>query len=224
MPRCAISRICGFRRIPIALALASAVALVPDGAGWSDDRPVRGQKDVRSLLELRRDKVVLQEYDISCGAAALATILVYQHGDAVAEETIAKSMLQHTAVDTVRARLGFSLLDLKRYAERRGYAADGYAEVTLADLRQMGPAIVRVHINVYDHFVVFRGLQDDRVLLADPAFGNRTMRIDEFVAAWRDQVAFFVSRPDGQSSPDRLSSKPRDFIVPSKQAIRAALG
>jgi hypothetical protein len=178
---------------------------------------------VRSLIELRRDKVVLQEYDISCGAAALATVLAYQHGDAVAEATIAKSMLAHTEVGTVRARLGFSLLDLKRYAERRGYAADGYAGVNLADLREMGPAIVRVRINVYDHFVVFRGGQGDRVLLADPAFGNRTMRVDEFVAVWRDNVAFVVSRPDGRSSPDRLSGEPGDFIVPSKQAIRAAL-
>jgi uncharacterized protein len=224
MPRSAIPPLTWPCRVAAVLALAVALAVLPVRTGWCDERPARGHKDVRSLLELRRDKVVLQEYDISCGAAALATVLVYQHGDAVAEETIARSMLQHTEVDTVRARLGFSLLDLKRYAERRGYAADGYAGVTLADLRQMGPAIVRVHINVYDHFVVFRGIQGDRVLLADPAFGNRTMRIDEFVAAWRDQVAFFVSRLDGQAPPDRLSSEPRDFIVPSKQAVRAALG
>jgi predicted double-glycine peptidase len=214
------------RRRPMLLAwaLACLIPLLPGPVAHGDEQPARGHKNVRSLVELRRDKVVMQQYDISCGAAALATILVYQHGETVSEKTIAKAMLQSTQVDQVRSRLGFSLLVLKNYAERRGYAADGYAGMTLDDLRAIGPAIVRVHLNIYDHFVVFRGMHEDRVLLADPAFGNRTMRVDEFAAVWRDRIAFVVGRHDGRLSPDRLSSEPRDFIVPSKEALRAALG
>ncbi len=34
-----------------------------------------GRQPVRSLLELRQDKVVVQKWDLSCGAAALATLL-----------------------------------------------------------------------------------------------------------------------------------------------------
>jgi uncharacterized protein len=37
---------------------------------------------------------------------------------------------------------GFSLLDLKQYAEGRGYLAYGYGELTMDDLARLGPAIV----------------------------------------------------------------------------------
>lgn len=102
----------------------------------------RGVKQVVSFLELRETNVTLQEYDISCGAAALATILRYQHGDMVSEREVARAMLGHTDSELVRARLGFSLLDLKNYAEDRGYVAEGYGGLSLAVLISFGPAIV----------------------------------------------------------------------------------
>ena len=39
---------------------------------------------------MRHDKVVVQEWDLSCGAAALATILNHQYDDPVSEREIAK--------------------------------------------------------------------------------------------------------------------------------------
>jgi predicted double-glycine peptidase len=44
---------------------------------------------VRSLLEMRQQNVVVQQWDTSCGAAALATLLRYQHGLDAAEKEIA---------------------------------------------------------------------------------------------------------------------------------------
>ena len=38
---------------------------------------------------MRHDNVVVQEWDLSCGAAALATILNYQYDDPVSEREIA---------------------------------------------------------------------------------------------------------------------------------------
>src|SRR3712207_6814212 len=52
--------------------LASPPAAAEDGR--------RGVMQVRSLLGLRHDKVVRQRWELSCGAAALATILAYQDG------------------------------------------------------------------------------------------------------------------------------------------------
>ncbi|MDH5749887.1 MAG: hypothetical protein OEY85_11320, partial [Rhodospirillales bacterium] len=40
-----------------------------------------GPASVRSLLEDRRQNVILQQWDLSCAAAALATVLRYQHGE-----------------------------------------------------------------------------------------------------------------------------------------------
>jgi predicted double-glycine peptidase len=35
---------------------------------------------VRSLMQLRNDRVVRQQWDLSCGAAVVATLLTYQLG------------------------------------------------------------------------------------------------------------------------------------------------
>ena len=41
------------------------------------------------------------------------------------------------------------------------------------------PTIVPVHLMGYSHLVVFRGIESDRVLLADPAFGNGRQLVEE---------------------------------------------
>ena len=52
--------------------------------------PADAQAPVKSLLEVRQDRVTVQQWDLSCGAAALATLLKYQYGDPVSERDIAK--------------------------------------------------------------------------------------------------------------------------------------
>ncbi len=183
----------------------------------------RGVKQVRSFLELRHDKVVRQRWDLSCGAAALATILAYQHGDPVPEATVAKAMLQQTDSRLVQARLGFSLLDLKRFVEERGYAGTGYAEVTIDDLVDLAPAIVPVRFSTYDHFVVFRGRLGRQVVLADPAYGNRIMSVTAFEKAWQKSMAFVVERRGNARSRDRLTAQPDDFRILPGAKLRAIL-
>jgi predicted double-glycine peptidase len=178
---------------------------------------------VQSLLEIRREKVVVQQWDISCGAAALATILAYQHGDPVPEKAIAETMLRRTDPLRVKYRGGFSLLDLKRFAESRGYTADGYMQVSLENLVEFGPSIVPVSTSGYNHFVVFRGVAGDQVLLADPAFGNRTLTIEQFEKAWVANTAFVVSRTDGKPAPNQLIPRQSDFVAPSGITLRTAI-
>lgn len=209
------------------LSLAAAVALIaaavscPPATHAGETRD--GVKIVRSMLEIRRDKVVIQEWDLSCGAAALATILKYQHADSVTEKDIARAMLAKTDSELVRKRLGFSLLDLKRFVDSRGYAGDGYGELDLSDLIEIGPAIVPIHLRTYDHFVVFRGVGAGRVVLADPAYGNRTMPLDEFLRVWRNRVAFVVGRRDGRPAPNRLTVGSEDPVIVPRTSIRTAL-
>jgi predicted double-glycine peptidase len=174
---------------------------------------------VRSFLEARQDKVVMQKWDLSCGAAALATILTYEQGDHVTERDIAATLLKHTSIERVQQQLGFSLLDLKRYAEGRGFIAQGYGNLTMDDLEKLGPTIVPVRLRDFNHFVVFRGVWGDRVLLADPAFGNRTMPVEKFKDIWQRNLGFTVARADGAPTPNRLQASPGDFWAysPSEQ-------
>ena len=138
---------------------ALALGLLLPGSSVLIGKAQAEAKTVRSFEEIRRKGVVIQEWDLSCGAAALATILAFQHGDAVSEREIAKAMLAATDQELVRRRLGFSLLDLKRFLATRGYVGEGYAEVELDDLGRLAPAIVPLRLQqTFDHFVVFRGL------------------------------------------------------------------
>jgi hypothetical protein len=150
---------------------------------------------VRSLAEIRQHDVVMQKWDLSCGAAALATLLTYDLGDPVTERSAAEGMLRRNDPLTIRVQGGFSLLDLQEYAQRRGHQADGYGEVSLDSLAGMLPAIVPIHIHGYNHFVVVRAIRDGKVHFADPAYGNRRMTLAAFERAWPSKVAFVVTHP-----------------------------
>jgi len=201
--------------------VASALALIL-GLALLAASPAGAREPVRSLLEMRHDKVVVQEWDLSCGAAALATLLNYQHGDHVTEREVARGLIQREEYleqpELVTIRQGFSRLDLKRYADRRGYEGVGYGQLTLDDLVAFAPIMVPVNFNGYNHFVVFRGMRGDRVLLADPAFGNRTMLADRFEDSWIaypefGKVGFIVATADGPAPPGALAPHPSEFVL-----------
>jgi predicted double-glycine peptidase len=149
---------------------------------------------VRSLLEMRREGVVVQQWDTSCGAAALATVFTYALKDPVSEKSVAQAMLRRTDPLRVKVRGGFSLLDMKRFAEARGYSAAGFRNVSFEELLGMHSPIVPIDEYGDAHFVVVRGLREGKVDIADPGFGNRTMSIERFSAAWKDGIAFVVRR------------------------------
>jgi predicted double-glycine peptidase len=194
----------------------SAVLLLWNNAVAQDYRTVA------SLAEIRELNVVIQTWDLSCGAAALATILNYQHGDPVSEREIATRMMSRAEYIEnpmlVRFLQGFSLLDLKRFVDDRGYIGIGLGQLTLEHIVDRAPMIIPINAYGYQHFVVFRGMLGNRVLLADPAFGNRTMLRSEFENAWLafgevGHVGFVVKRRDGLIPPNRLEPKPSDFVT-----------
>ena len=150
------------------------------------------QRPIRSLLEYRQANVIIQRWDNSCGAAALATVLTYARGFPVTEEEVARGMLKRTDPLRVRHRGGFSLLDMKRQAEELGFAASGYSELTLDELADMPFAIVPIRSRGYNHFVVVRAIKGDEVDIADPGFGNYTLSTKRFLAAWQGNVGSLV--------------------------------
>ena len=180
-----------------------------------------GPRAVTSLLEMRHDRVVIQGYDLSCGAAALATILNFEHQDPIGEKEIALGLMERDEYinqpHLVRARHGFSLLDLQRFVDGRGYQGVGLGNLTLEDLVERAPIMTPVNFKGYNHFVVFRGMAGNRVLLADPAFGNLTMPASAFEDGWLDypnvgRVGFIVTRVDGSRPPNPLEPRPSDFV------------
>jgi uncharacterized protein len=177
---------------------------------------------VKSLLEMRQENVVIQKWDLSCGAAALATLLRYQLGDQVSETEVAKGLISRAEYlarpELVKIREGFSMLDLKRYVEARGYKGKGYGKLELDDLVARAPIIVPINTHGYNHFVVFRGVRGNRVLLADSAFGNRTMSVERFMRSWIEaptvgRCGFVAMRRDGVEPLNRLAPRLEEFLI-----------
>lgn len=180
------------------------------------------REPVTSLLEYRQRNMVIQKWDLSCGAAALATLLRYQHGMQVTEREVAASLINRPEYienpELLRIKQGFSLLDLKRYVTRAGLTGDGFGGLELQNLLEMAPVLIPVNLHGYNHFVVFRGIASERVLLADPAWGNRILMIDDFMDAWMQfpelgRVGFTVTNEARSTAGNLLEPHTLDFVM-----------
>ena len=172
--------------------------------------------EVRSVADIRNDQIVRQRWDYSCGSAALSTVLSYHLNDPTPETAVVVSILRRTDPIRVRSRGGFSLLDLKHYLSRRGYDSAGYVGLGLEELESFDiPPIVPISLKGYDHFVVFRGRYGDRVVLADPAFGNLTMSVARFAELWQSRIAFVVRGEGHVDAGKRVPIESLPFPNPS---------
>ena len=212
----------------IAAALLSASSLV--ALAQAQNQPASGDDDVGwgkpilSLKEIRNEGVTRQRWDISCGAAALSTLLTYQFDDPTPETDIVVWMLHRTSPDLVKARHGFSLLDMKHFAQARGYTADGYSDMSMDELASQRLAvIVPIRLKGFDHFVVVKGVVNDRIFLADPGFGNESMRVDRFRKLWKNGIVFIVHPPDERMAvPKTVNSSAK--LIPDETLITRDLG
>jgi predicted double-glycine peptidase len=144
-----------------------------------------------SLKEARYKSTLHQKYDFSCGSAAVATLLTYQYGYPMNEQVAFEQMYIHGDQAKI-SKEGFSLLDIKRFLGANGFEADGF-RVPLDKLEQEKlPAIVLIDEKGYHHFVVIKGMQNDRVLIGDPARGTRVISRTKFMALWQNGIVFVI--------------------------------
>jgi hypothetical protein len=169
---------------------------------WTSGPGVAGdlsKKPVVSLLERRTANVVMQKWDNSCGAAAVATVLQYGFQDATPERTAALFMLRDGDPKKIKQQGGFSFLDLKHFAEAKGYKALAYKDADFNYLRTLRYVIVPIiEYGRNPHFIVLRSVLSDGALdIADPAFGNRTLSARDFMKIWKSNVVLVVGKNDG---------------------------
>jgi predicted double-glycine peptidase len=186
------------------LALVLALGLLLPGWALAADVPVRLNlfseggvltKEVKSMKEMRQRQMVPQTRDYSCGAASLATILRFYYGLQTTELETVIGMFKHGNQEDIR-KVGFSLFDMKRYANSLKYAAEGYKLAKVEDLQKLTmPVIVLIDTANYKHFVVVRHADDRYVYVADPSWGNRKIPLDEFKEIWNQNIIFAVQGP-----------------------------
>ncbi len=186
----------GWRNSAAAI-IAAALSLVSfNGASAGDIQLFVGGASPRvpvvSMADRKYTTVIKQEYDFSCGSAALATLLTYHYGRETSETDAFRAMWD--VGDQARIReLGFSLLEMKRYLESVGLKADGFV-LSLERIEEIGvPGIALVDVRGYKHFVVVKGITDEVVLIGDPSAGVISLPRNVFEQRWDGTILFIRS-------------------------------
>src|ERR1035437_6169029 len=96
--------------------------------------------------------------------------------------------------------------------------------MTIEDLEQEKTSVITpIRAKGVDPFVVVNAIVAGHVVLADPAFGNMTMRVDKFQKLWKNGIAFTVQTPDERMIGERslsIASK----LVPDETVITRNIG
>lgn len=175
-------------------AVMTAVAPIP--ARTADFGAVAGgarpSVPIASFADRKFKTIVRQQYDFSCGSAALATLLTHHYGRPTTEREAFETMWR--VGDQARIRkLGFSMLEMKSFLETHGYRADGF-RMTLDKVAEVGvPGIALVEVKGYRHFVVVKGVTPESVLVGDPAKGLVVRGRREFQSHWDGTILFIRS-------------------------------
>lgn len=113
--------------------------------------------------------VVRQEDEADCGACCLLSIIKYYDGFIP---------LEYVKVDTLTTKDGTSFYNLKVAAEKYGFEVSGKKEFDLSKIKL--PAIVQIKTNNFYHFVVIVKIDNDMIVVMDPATGKNKLKLSKF--------------------------------------------
>ena len=213
-----------FNKKLIAAALIlniSASPIVASAAQFSVGG-VRLNKKVKTMREIQKKDVVMQSTQLSCGAAALSTILTHFLDDNITERQIIATLLKYIPIEKVQKQKGFSLLALKKFAEALGHKVTGY-KMDMNHLAELEvPVIVPVAFRNYNHFVVVKGVIGERVFIADPVAGNLTLMKDKFQQIWAGGAVLVIENKEYEniSRDYALRINEDDLILADYKSIR----
>lgn len=158
---------------------------------------------VMSWWEIPYRTVIRQQYDFSCGSAAIATLLTFHYNRPTPERATFAAMWNKGDQKAIR-KLGFSMLDMKNYLRGIGLHAEGY-RLKADDLPKLKrPAIVLLNLKGFKHFVVVKGVRNGRVLVGDSMLGLTDYALGDFVKLWNGIALMIV--PGAQSPSFNLAS------------------
>ena len=217
-------RIIGFAILALgatALPLGDAAAEVHLTGGSGSNYRI----SVKSWWEIPFRSVVRQQFDFSCGSAAVATLLTYHYGRQVPERAVFSQMWERGDQAVIR-RSGFSMLDMKKYLDGVGLRADGFRLTAEQLARESRPGIVLLDLNGYKHFVVLKGVRNGRVLVGDPMIGLSDYSLADFARIWNGIILAVVRPGDGAQPKFNLAGDwgPWSTAPLESGALRASVG
>jgi predicted double-glycine peptidase len=172
---------------------------------------IRIRQDVTPLSEITHDCILKQNYDYSCGSAALGTILNNYLGENFSEKQIIKGLMEYGDKEQIKKLRAFSLWDMKKFVDALGYNCGGY-NADLNDLKnpELWPCIVPIEVFGYRHFVVLKGVYKEHIFVADPWRGNSSYTLNQFTKMWYNNILFRIYPKYGKAL-SCLSMKEKDL-------------
>lgn len=195
-----LAALCGTLLAPALPASAIELAI-----GQRVNVPVTSMRDIKFQRTLR------QQFDFSCGSAALATLLTHHYGTPTSEKAAFEWMWTNGDQAKIKQQ-GFSLLDMQRFLATRGFRGDGFQLPIEKLIAEKLPAIVLITDRGFNHFVVIKGAEDGRILMGDPSTGTRIVSLERFQEIWRNKLLFVIHGYKGQvafNNPDDWRAAPR---------------
>jgi uncharacterized protein len=201
------------------------IGVVTPGAGAMNSpaissarAPVIVKQDVTPLAAFQDRNVIKQNYDYSCGSAALATLLNYYVGENLTERQVIQGLMEYGNKSKIAERRAFSLLDMKKFVNKLGYEGVGY-KAELKDILELKkPCIVPIEFFGYRHFTVLKGFYNGHIFLADPFRGNTSYTIAEFQKMWYETVIFVVDT-EGTPALNALKLKDEDLRIIDEDSV-----
>lgn len=133
-----------------------------------------------SLAEIRNAQLIRQNFEESCGAAALATLINLIDKQNMTETDIIKKMGNTT--DMV------NFLDLTQVAKNLGYESEAYQLKRDIFEKITVPILVKIEDDPkYPHFIVVLNHHGDFVTIFDPSFGRYISSKQEFYRLWDNE-------------------------------------
>ena len=132
---------------------------------------------------MKKYLIVKQDGFKECGAASLLSIIRYYGGNISINKLIEMTYTDKT---------GTNFYNLKSAAEKVGLDAIGYKIENFNNLSQIRKPFICQFVNHnYEHFVVVYTIKKNKIIMMDPANGERTISLEEFQNLWTGYILVF---------------------------------
>ena len=132
---------------------------------------------------MKKNLIVKQDGFKECGAASLLSIIRYYHGNISINK-----LVEMTHTD----KTGTNFYYLKEAATKIGLETIGYKIDKIENLTEIKkPFICQLIDHNYEHFVVVYSIKRKKIIMMDPASGERQINLKEFNKLWTGNILIF---------------------------------
>ncbi|OCR98892.1 peptidase C39 [Campylobacter fetus subsp. testudinum] len=140
---------------------------------------------VKSYQEIRNKNVVRQNYEESCGASSIATLVNLLDNKKLTELDVLKQFTLDENNTLIINTDMVSFAELKTVVDKLGYTSNGYQiDRTLFNKIRI-PILVKIESDPrYPHFVIAINYDGNFIKILDPSYGEYLSSKKEFYSVW----------------------------------------